>query len=445
MFDFERTNDVYLLVMNHTHKIHLISIAWIILLSTIRKDYGSFPGKKEDKMIAKTHHKKMVKLISFVLVAFMALALVACDNKDKANGAAEAGETIKIGALAPLTGPVSVYGIATSRGARLAVDEINAADGINGKQIEYVEYDEKGNTEEAINAYNRLVNEDKVVALVGDVTTTPSIAVAQRAKEDNLPMITPTGTGVPITLQGPNVFRVCFIDPDQGHMMATYAAEKLDVSTAAVITNAADEYSVGLSEAFQEKAEELGIEILATETYNSEDVDFKTQLTKISQANPDVLYAPDYYGTNILVIQQAKQVGLDVPILGGDGYDGVLSVTAENNPEEADGVIFTNHIVYSDPAESIQNFYKSFTEKYDEDPISFSALGYDAVHLLAEAIEKAESTDNQAIIDAMKDINFAGITGNISFDENGDPIKEISIVTVENAEYKLVEKLQIER
>lgn len=381
------------------------------------------------------------KVTALLLASLLLIPLAACGSK--ADG--EDADTIKIGALAPLTGPVSVYGQATSKGAHLAVEEINAAGGINGKQIQYIEYDEKGDSEEAINAYNRLVNEDKVVALVGDVTSTPSIAVAQRAKEDNLPMITPTGTAAPITLQGPNVFRVCFIDPDQGNMMASYAAEKMGVTRAAVITNAADDYSVGLSDAFKSTAGEVGIEIVASETYNSEDVDFKTQLTKISQAQPEILYAPDYYGVNILVVQQAKQVGLNVPVLGGDGYDGILNVTADNNPGEADGVIFTNHIVYSDPAEDIQAFYASYTEKYDEDPISFSALGYDAVRMMAQAIENAGSTDSQAIIDELNKITYDGITGTISFDENGDPIKEISIVTVEDAAYELIEKMQIER
>ena len=302
----------------------------------------------------------------FLLSICMVLSLISCDQDTGKKTDAPEDDTIKIGALAPLTGNVSVYVMQQAR-AHLAVDQINEKGGIAGKKIDYIEYDEKGDTEEAINAFNRLVNEDGIVALVGDVTTSPSIAVAQRAAKEGIPMITPTGTGAPITLQGDNIFRICFIDPDQGNMMATYAAKELGVKTAAVITNAADDYSVGLSDAFVERAKEEGLEIVAQETYNSGDVDFKTQLTKISKANPDILYAPDYYGVDILLIQQAKQVGLDVPILGGDGYDGVLNVTAENNPQEADGVMFTNHIVYSDPDEDIQDFYKAYVEKYDED------------------------------------------------------------------------------
>ncbi|NJP39976.1 ABC transporter substrate-binding protein [Oscillospiraceae bacterium HV4-5-C5C] len=372
--------------------------------------------------------------------ALAVISLAACSKSSSSSS-----DEIVIGGLAPLTGSVSLYGKATTNGAQLAFKEINAAGGVNGKQIKYVVLDEKGDAQEAITAYNRLRDQEKMVALLGDVTSTPSLAVAQRAVQDKIPMLTPTSTDAQVTLTGDNIFRICFIDPDQGTTMAKYASEKLGAKTAAIISNASDTYSVGLTKAFTEEAEALGLTITASETYGKDDKDFKSQLTKIQQTNPDVLYCPDYYETDILILSQAKEVGLTVPILGGDGWDGILNVAEEGNPQEADGVYFTNHFSESDTSEKVQNFISAYKEEYDEDPVSFSALGYDAAYMLAEAIKNANSTDSAAITSALQSINYDGVTGSISFDENGDPIKPILIIKVENGEYTVADKMNIER
>lgn len=359
------------------------------------------------------------------------------------TAAAASTDTIKIGGLAPLTGPVSVYGIAVNNGITLAFEEINAKGGINGRTIDYVVMDEKGDTTEATNAYDKLV-QDGIVALIGDVTSTPSIAVAQRSVNDNMPMITASGTSLKITEAGKNVFRTCFTDPYQGDIMGRFAAENLQLKKVAVLYDAGNDYCVGLADAFVARAEELGVEIVAKETYASTDVDFKAQLTKIQQAAPEALYIPDYYEKDIQITRQARAAGIDVPLLGGDGWDGVLmeSVIGSVGSTDADNTYFTNHYSDKDTDERIQNFITAYKAKFNMDPVSFAALGYDSAYLLAEAIEKAGSTDKQAIIDAMTAINFAGITGNITFDENRNPVKSVTIIKIENGEYNLFDKMQ---
>ena len=401
------------------------------------------------------------RLFASALAATRVFTAVACEDTNDNGGnttaatttttqgdsddSEPAGDKLVLGGLAPLTGPVAVYGNASNNGSLLAIDHLNANGGILGRQVDYIVYDEQGDPEQAISNFERLVNEDEIVALIGDVTTQPSIAVAQRAQQAGIPMLTPTSTGADVTLGKDMVFRVCFIDPDQGTTMASYVDETMDLTKVAVIHNAADDYSVGLSEAFVEESEARGLEVVAEESYLTDAVDFRTQLTRIAQSEPEVLYVPDYYGTNILILNQAREVGLDVPVLGGDGWDGILNVTSEGNPQEADGVIFTNHFTPSDTAENVQDFVTAYEDKYDATPISFAALGYDAVMMMAQAIEEAGSTDPDAIQEALVNLEYEGITGNISFDENGDPIKPIKFITIEDGEYVLDSEMEISR
>ncbi len=386
------------------------------------------------------------RVVASILLSAMALVTVtACGNTTGSSGTDKSDDTISIGALAPLTGGVSVYGIAASNGVKLAIKEINEAGGINGKKIDLHLLDEKGDEQEAITAFNRLVEENKIVALLGDVTSKPTIAVAQRAAAINLPMLTATATAADVTKQGDNVFRVCFIDPDQGLLMAEFASNTLDAKTAAIIYNAADDYSVGLAEAFEDKAAELGLEITASESYPGDTTNFSTQLTRIAQSNPDVLFVPDYYGTNILILQQARAAGITGEILGGDGWDGILTQVEESNPKEADGVYFTNHFFAKDESKNVADFVDAYEKEYGEKPISFAALGYDSAYMMAKAIEEAGSTDPQAIIDALADLEYPGVTGNLTFAETGDPNKEVSVIRIENGEYKLEQKMEIVR
>lgn len=374
----------------------------------------------------------MKRIVALVLTAMLLLAMPIIGNADS--------ETIRIGGLAPLTGNVAVYGVATQRGVDLYVEQINAAGGVLGKQVEMVWYDEKGDAAEAVNAYNRLVGD--VVALIGDVTSKPTIAVAELAALDNMPMISATATAYDVTTPGENIFRACFLDPYQGNTMAVYATQNLGKKNAAVIYNIADDYSTGLAESFKSKFEELGGTVVAYEAYGASDIDFKSQLTNIASKNPDVIFMPDYYNIVAMIAKQAREAGLDMTFLGADGWDGLLTVV--DDPSILDGCYFCNHYSTDDPDENVQNFLASYTEKYNETPVSFSALGYDAAKILFTAIENAGSTDAQAIIDAMAATDIDGVTGHITYDEHRDPQKDVAMITFEGGEMKLVEKFNPE-
>ena len=359
---------------------------------------------------------------------------------ENGDAAAPSGDTIRIGAIGPLSGDVSQYGVAAINGAKMYIDEINAAGGIMGKQVELLVEDEEGQADKAVTAYNKLVNDDKVVALIGDVTSKPSIAVAQIAAQTGFPIISPTGTAPDITMTGPSVFRACFLDSFQGQKLAEYALQKLNAKTAAILYNSADDYSDGLREAFSAKAKELGLEIVAEEAYSETDVDYKAQLTNISSKNPDILFLPDYYSTVALIAAQVKEIGMTSTLLGADGWDGVLNAT--NDAANLEGAYYINHYSAQDPNEVVQNFLKTYKETYQMDANSFSALGYDAAKILCGAIEAAQSTEPEAIVKAMQESSTAGVTaGQITFDENGNPIKEASILQIVNGEYTLVEKI----
>jgi len=351
---------------------------------------------------------------------------------------AASGGTIKIGGLAPLTGDVSVYGIAAANGIKMAFAEINKAGGILGKQIQYIVYDEKGDATEAVNAYNKLVDQDKVVALVGDITSKPTIAVAKLAAKANLPMISPTATALDVTKQGTNVFRACYIDPFQGTVMARFASTGLKAKKVAVIYNSGDDYSVGLMESFKAEAKKLGLELVAAESYSKGDTDFKTQLTKISAAKPEALFVPDYYNTVALVANQAKSVGLTAPLLGADGWDGVLTVA---KPAEVEGYYFCNHYSAEDTDPKVQNFLKNYKTTYNMDANALAALGYDAAYILAEAIKKAGSTDAAAVIKAMNETNFTGVTGNVKYDADRNPSKSVAIIKIVGGKYTFDSKV----
>ena len=373
----------------------------------------------------------------------MALAMLGafsgCSNTGD-GGSASGGsdsDTIRIGGLAPLTGDAASYGVAVNNAIQMAVEDINANGGIDGKQIEYIYYDEKGDTTEATNAYNKLVQGDKVVAIIGDVTTKPTLAVAQTSQQDNIPIITATATAAEVTLTGPNIFRACFTDPFQGELMASYASEKLGATKVAVLSDMADDYSSGIAEAFVAKAEELGMQVVADEKYQDGDVDFKSQLTNIKSQNPDVLFLPVYYEDLRLISAQAKEVGVTAQLCGADGWDSVLTDNFDSSV--LNGGVFCSQYSTESTDERVQNFISAYKEKYEMDPNMFAVLAYDATNMMAQAISDAGSTDSQAIIDAMAALEYDGLTGHMTFDEDRNPQKSAVIVSIQDNAYKFVE------
>ena len=367
--------------------------------------------------------KNMKKVVA-LLVALMLLM-----------SSAAFADTIKIGGIAPLTGAVANYGLLVQAGVDLYIDELNAAGGLLGQQVEMVWMDDTGDSVEASNAYNQLVS-DGISALIGAVTTTPTIAVSSLAAADNMPMISASATAYDVTSAGKNVFRACFLDPYQAEKMAEYAHDTLGAENVAVLYNNADDYSIGLAEAFSARAEELGMTVVAKESAVEYDVDYTPQLIKIADAEPDALFVCYYYETSALVLRQAADVGLECTMMSADCWSGIQS-------ELEDALYLLDNAVYSDAffagneSEIVQNFVASFKAKYGEDavPSGFNALGYDAAKIICTAIEKAGTVeDRDAIIAAMQATDLECITGKIIFDDHNDPIKSVLVMGFEDGE-----------
>ena len=382
---------------------------------------------------------KMKKIIALALSCALTVGLLAGCGGDKKP---ESGSNeIVIGLLANTTGGAAVYGISVRNGAMLYIDELNAKGGINGKTVKVIEYDDKGEATEAINAYSRLVS-DGITAVIGSVLTGPTIAVADETFEGNMPQITASATAAGVTRLDPgnsneirsNVFRACFIDPFQGEKMAQYAAEKLNAKTAAVIYETGSDYSEGLMEAFVAKCAQEGITVTNTEAYATGDKAFQAQLTNIAASQPDVIFCPNYYEDDGLIVTQARQVGVTGTFLGGDGWAGVKDYASAADLE---GSVYCSG--YGSGANP--EFESAYEAKYGE-PITgmFEPLGYDAAMLLCAAIAEAEKQGleagsdayKQAIIDAMKATNgLEGLTGTFAFDQYNDPIKSASMMKLE--------------
>ena len=367
--------------------------------------------------------KKYVAL--FMMVALVLGAFAGC------SGSAESAEaeTVKIGLIAPTTGQVAVYGQAVQNAVEMAVKEQNLAGGVLGKQIELITYDNKGDATESVNAFNRLVDNDGIDAFIGAVISSTSLTVGPLAVEAGMPMITPTATNLDVTLVGDSVFRACYIDPYQGKVIGQFAASELGAKTASILFNTADDYSVGLADAFKAAFEAEGGTVVNFEGYNgATDKDFKSILTNVKAEAPDVMFLPDYYNTVGLIADQAKEVGVEATLLGGDGWDGVLGVS----PESVEGGYFANHYAKDDPAENVQAFIAAYDESFGELPNALAALGYDAAEIMFAAIESAGSTDKAAVIDAIANTSIDGVTGHIVFDADGNPEKSISMITVKD-------------
>ena len=392
-----------------------------------------------------------------LITALSIFAMTACDNSGKTTSTTAAQQSeakedgksgadfdgeIVIGGIGPLTGSAAVYGTSVKNGMTMAFDEINANGGVLGKEFKFNFLDDKGDAQEATNAYNKLYS-DEVTAILGSVTSTPSAAVAELAAQDGIPMLSATATALSVTTFGDNIFRVCFTDPFQGKALAEFAAgDDLSAKKVAILYNTSDDYSSGIADAFEARAKELNMEVVAREGYAVGDKDFKAQLNSIMALDPDVLCAPDYYSVDSLIAAQAREIGLDIPILGADGWDGVTTTTDSSNYDSLNNVFFSNHYTMQDESEKVSKFVNAYREEYNEDPTSFAALGYDAALLMAEAIEAAGSTDHDKITEQIAKIQFTGVTGDLRFDKTGDPIKSITMIEIVDGKYVFHSKVE---
>ena len=372
--------------------------------------------------------KKIIASIAAAAVLFTGCGNNETDIKDK-------DKVIHIGSSFPLTGQYSNYGQSTVNGMVMAIDEINENGGINGKILTLESLDDKGELTDAVTSYHKLV-ENGAQAIVGTSTSNPSLAIAEASLADGVPVITPTGTEESITEGKANVFRTCFTNPYQGELLAIFAKDTLDAKTAGILVNTASDYSTGIAEAFEKKAAELGIEVVAKESYGDNDTDFKAQLTSIAGQNPDVLLLPEYYEKLALITPQARDSGIKATFIGGDGWDGILKTMDDSSFDIIEDSYFTNHFSIEDDNPKVKEFIEAYRNMYDEDPTAFSALGYDTIYIIKEGFENAKSDSNEDRSAAIKALNFDGITGSFSFDENNNPQKDASIMKIEDGKYR---------
>lgn len=376
------------------------------------------------------------RLLAGIVAATLSVSLLA-----GCSGGSD--DVITIGGIGPTTGAASTYGISVKEGADLAVEEVNAAGGINGKQVKLVFEDDQADANLATQAFNKLVDKDGVSAILGCVTSGSTLAVAPKATERKIPMITPTATEPSITDKGGEyVFRGCFVDSFQGEILAKYAKETLKKNTAAVLYNAGSDYSKGIADSFKKDFEAKGGKVTQFITYNEGDTDFNAQLTKIKSGNPDVLVLPDYYNNVGLIAKQARTNGINAQLLGGDGWES--EELTKIGGDAVNGALYINHYYSGDSDENVKKFVESYKAKYNKEPDAFAALSYDTTKVLLEAIKNAGSTDADAIKTALAKVELTSVTGNIKFGADRSAIKSASIIKVDGDKKTLVDKVNPE-
>ena len=382
---------------------------------------------------------KFARLSRSIFASSTILAVALFLSSCKTSGG-PAGNEIPVGEFASLTGGTATFGQSVHNGDVLATDEINAAGGVLGKKINLMTEDDQSKTEDAVASVQKLVNSDHVVAVLGEVASSRSMAGAPICQQSHVPMITPASTNEDVTKKGDYIFRICFIDPFQGQTMARFALNSLGKKRAAVLTDVKQDYSVGLDEAFKKSFSSSGGTIVNEQSYSTGDKDFHAPLTSIKGANPDVIYVPGYYTEVSLIVRQARELGIECPILGGDGWDSPeLTKGAE---KEFTNTFFSNHFATEDPDTTVQNFVKKYQDKFHSVPDAMAALGYDATRILADAIKRAGSTDSTALKKAIAETkDFPGVTGRITIDQNRNASKPITIIKVVNGKFHFAQRI----
>ena len=347
---------------------------------------------------------------------------------------------IKIGAVTCLTGALSTFGVSSIQGAKLAEEDINVAGGVLGQPIELVIEDNGSKAGETTTITRKFISQDKVVAILGDLTSSATMEGAPLAQSAKIPLLTPSATNVSITRIGDYIFRSCFIDSFTGKIMARFALDGLKAKQAIILTDVKQDYSVGLSDVIREYFAQNGGTIAKTISYSSGDTNFRPQLTQIRIAHPDVVFLPGYYTEAALILRESRQLGIACPFVGGEGWDS--PVLAEIAGKSADGNYYANHFSAADPSPRVQKFVQTYRAKYNAVPDALAALWYDGARLLFQAVQRAGSTDPAKIRDALACTrNFDGVTGTISIDENRNAAKSGVILEIENGEIKMVQQV----
>ncbi len=353
-------------------------------------------------------------------------------------------DKVRIGVFMSLTGSTANFGISSTNGIKLAAEEVNAKGGINGKQIDILVQDDRSDASEAATIVTKFVTQDQVHAILGEVASSRSIAAAPIAQNAKIPMLTPSSTNPEVTKKGTFIFRSCFIDPVQGAAIAQFAARTLGAKRAAIMVDRKNDYSTGLESVITATFTKMGGQMVAVQSYQEGDQDFNAQLTSLKGANPEVIFVPGYYNDVGLIAKQARDKGIKVPLLGGDGWDSVqlyaIGGTALN------GSYFSNHYSPFDTDPKVQKFVNDYKAHYGTVPDALAATAYDAANIMFDAIKRANSLDGTAIRDALAATkDFPGVTGNVTFNENRDAVKPIVMIEIKDGgTYAVRERVNVE-
>jgi branched-chain amino acid transport system substrate-binding protein len=370
-----------------------------------------------------TYHQSLLALLAFLLL--QALPAVA---------------QIKIGAVSCISGPLSTFGVSSIRGARMAIDEINAKGGVLGQSIELIADDNDSKAGETARIARKFLSQDHVVAILGDLTSSATMEAAPLAQEAHVPLLTPSATALSVTKVGDYVFRSCFTDPFTGRIMARFAVDHLHAKRGVILTDVKQDYSIGVTAELKSYYTEQGGQVLQEFSFSSGDTDFRAQLSSLKSLQPDVIFLPGYYTEAALILREARQLGVKAPFVGGEGWDSPSLVAVAG--KSAEGSFYTDHFSPDDPAPLVQAFVQAYRNKYGVAPDALSALWYDGAGLLADAIRRAGSTDPSKIRDALAATkDFPGVTGNITLDEQRNASKPGVILTIENGKVRMVERV----
>jgi len=378
-----------------------------------------------------------------VVSTLFLLITVACERKPGTGGADTTTGDIVVGMYGSLTGDGASFGQSSREGTELAVDEINNAGGLlGGRKIKLLVEDDQSKPEEASNAVTKLVTQDKVVAVLGEVASRRSLAAAPICQKYMIPMISPSSTNERVTQVGDYIFRVCFIDPFQGEVLAKFAYNNLKARKVAILKDIQQDYSVGLTDSIAKHFTALGGQVLDPVSYSSGDSDFKAILTQVRSQKPDAVFATGYYPEAAIIVRQARELGMKMPLLGGDGWVGD---SLKNGREALNNTYISNHYSGDNPDPVVQNFVKAYRAKFNREPDAIAALAYDAVKVLADAMTRSNSTDGPKLRDALAQADVPGVTGRLKINAKRDVDKPAVIqeVTFANGEVKFVYKTTI--
>ncbi len=363
------------------------------------------------------------------LLIVAALLVLAC-RPDRESQTAPVANEIPVGLYGAMSGSEASFGQATMQGVKLAAEEINASGGVLGKKIRLVIEDDQGKAEEAASAVTKLITRDNVIAIIGENSSNQSLAAAPICQSNGIPMISPSSTNPNVTKKGDYIFRVCFTDPYQGKALATFVRQNLNATKAAILRDNKNDYSVGLAEVIRAEFTRLGGTIVAEQSYSGGDNEFRPQLTAIKSANPEVLFVPGFYTDAGQIALQARDLGITVPLVGGDGWDSptVISIGGK----AVDGCYFSDHYFVGEERPAVQRFVGEINKRTGKNPDANSALGYDALYILTNAIKAAGSLDRKAIRDHIATTKqYAGVSGVITMGPDRDPIKPVAMIKID--------------